>query len=177
MTRGLLFALLLLISIGWETVQAAEPLGRLFFTPAQRNRLDAGKKLYSDAIAAPIRRGPAAVTLNGVVLRSDGENTVWVNGRPTNRSTSGNVVATPTTDPTSAQVKVPGSATRKMRVGQHLDTRTGIVRESYARGSREVAVPDDNPADSPTAPAANGNVANEEQASRNSSAGRPAGQR
>lgn len=175
MTRGLFFVLLLLTAIAWRSVQAAEPMGRLFFTPAQRNSLDAGKKL-NDATAAPIRRGPAAVTLNGVVLRSDGESTVWVNGRPSNRGASANVIATPTADPSSAHVKVPGSATKKIRVGQHLDTRTGVVRESYAPRPREAAAPAKNAADSPV-PGVAGNVENEAQATRNPAAGSSAGQR
>jgi hypothetical protein len=135
MMRNLLFVLLILLA--GESSQAAEPLGRLFFTPAQRDRLDAGKRL-SDS-TGPVRRGPAAVTLNGVVLRSDGESTIWVNGEAVTGGKSADLIATPTSDPSSVRVKVPGSVSKKLRVGQHLDTRTGGVSESFALPPRASA--------------------------------------
>lgn len=142
------FTVVALGSIAWSATGFAEPLGRLFFTPEQRQRLDAGKKLQEEAaIAAPPRQGPATVTLNGVVVRSDGQSTVWVNGKPTTDKTSRDITAVPTNDPAAAKITVPGSATTKLRVGQRLDTNSGSIRENYARRPRNLAP--GNPASSP----------------------------
>lgn len=116
---------------------AAEPLGRLFFTPAQRNALDAGKRVGAPPPRAPEPRGPQEVRLNGIVTRSDGESTIWVNGRPSDLSPLPHVSVSVGTDPTSAQVRAPGvPGGRKISVGQSLDTRSGVVREAYAQGLR-----------------------------------------
>ena len=115
----------------------AEPLGRLFFTPAQRNTLDAGNQLAKPREAA--LSGPRAATLNGVVTRSDGESTVWVNGHAVSRTGSAAVNASASAaDPTAARVELPGTGGRvKLRVGQRFDRSTGKVRESYESASVE----------------------------------------
>ena len=74
---------LLLLALLPPSIHAAEPLGRLFFTPAQRNTLDAGKQLDRPKTDGPTVRGPRSLTVNGIVTRSDGESTVWVNGGAT----------------------------------------------------------------------------------------------
>jgi hypothetical protein len=125
-----------MISLGGGSVQAAETLGRLFFTPAQRASLDAANRLKTTGQTAPAKRGPAEITLNGIVVRSDGESTVWINGQPAGRGAAANVVATPSKDPSSARVSVPGSVSTELRVGQQLDTRTGAVRETFAQQPR-----------------------------------------
>ena len=110
----------------------SETLGRLFFTPEQRNALDAGKRVQGPRPSGPEIRAPRSVTLNGVVTRSDGESTVWVNGRAlTERATSG-VSATATTDSSAAKVKVGGVRNPvRIRVGQRLDVGTGKIAEPY----------------------------------------------
>jgi hypothetical protein len=131
----------------WWATHAAEPWGRLFFTPSQRATLDAGKPVAKPRTARTVRavapRGPRAVTLNGVVTRSDGESAVWVNGREAGGETGPGVSAsTSATDPTSAQIRVGGA--RKfvqLRVGQHLDPVSGKVLEPYESAvSRAAAV-------------------------------------
>jgi hypothetical protein len=68
------------------SVQA--PIGRLFFTPAERAQLDlarAQRKPPSQAAAAaqPVEATPAAqvVTYGGIVRRSDGRSMLWINNR------------------------------------------------------------------------------------------------
>ena len=135
-----LFVSFVLGTIALSATGFAEPLGRLFFTPEQRQRLDAGKRLQEEAATvAPARQGPATVTLNGIVLRSDGQSTVWVNGRPTSDKASRDITAVTTNDPAAARVTVPGSPTTKLRVGQRLDTNSGSIRENYARRPRSGA--------------------------------------
>ena len=126
------------IIAGWIIPSAgmgAELLGRLFFTPAQRNVLDTGKDAGKPTRVAPV---PQKVQLNGVVIRSDGGSTVWINGRETRgKAVSGVRASTSASDPTSAQLRVRGAKKPvRLRVGQRLDPVSGKVLESY-----ESAVP------------------------------------
>ena len=80
--RSLLLALVSLMS---TAALADDGLGKLFFSPAQRAALDAGKQINQPGSADKQARKPdtpPSVTLNGVVVRSDGERTVWINGKP-----------------------------------------------------------------------------------------------
>lgn len=120
--------------LSWGITGSAEPLGRLFFTPAQRNALDTGKQVSKPRAATAAVRAPrGALKLNGVVTRSDNETTVWVNGRTVgNEGTSPAGVAALAADPTAARVKLRGSGTPvTLRVGQSLDRSTGKVTEAY----------------------------------------------
>jgi hypothetical protein len=136
MTKALAIALTALLLLVCSTARAAdEQLGRLFFTPQQRASLDAGrrislvKKTVADKPAAP--SGPSAVELNGIITRSDGERTVWVNGKPYHdRSPQGMRVRTDPRKPASAEVRVANTrAAAQLRVGQRLDTRSGAISD------------------------------------------------
>lgn len=175
--RILLPALLIMASLAGESAQAAETLGRLFFTPAQRDSLDAGKKLKAaPGQSSAVRRGPAEVTLNGVVLRSDGESTVWVNGQSTNPGKASSIIVTPSADPSSARISVPGAVSRKMHVGQRLDTRTGVVREGFAHRPRAAASSTEGTTDRTSGTGATEQTGSEAQATTNPPASGPAGQ-
>ena len=114
-----------------SSLQAAEPLGRLFFTPAQRNSLDAGKQLEKQKNTAPTLRGPRSVTVNGIVTRSDGESTVWVNGGTTGvKRQNAAAITAKAHSASTARVQVTGT-TARLRVGQTLDRTTGKVTELY----------------------------------------------
>ena len=136
MTRGLPSFLLLLVLLAGQSTQAAESLGRLFFTPAQRNSLDAGKKLKGAAGQPPAPSGPRMTTLNGVVTRSDGESTVWVNGRAVGRNGTPSVKASASTsDPAAARLDLRDAKNPvRLKVGQRFDRSTGKVKESYEAG-------------------------------------------
>lgn len=132
-------------ALGWAEAVAAESLGRLFFTPAQRSALDGGKRIGEPRVKrAPAPRGPRELKLDGVVTRSDGESTIWVNGRAldkrpaSGRPASGISATTSSSDPAAARVKL-GSARNavQMRVGQRLERSTGKIAEPY----ESVAVP------------------------------------
>ncbi len=72
------------------TVAQVPQLGRLFSTPEQRAQLDAqryGPPPSSPALAPPAPPPPPPppappVELNGLVQRSSGRSTVWLNGTP-----------------------------------------------------------------------------------------------
>jgi hypothetical protein len=78
---------------------SAEELGRLFFTPQERQALNAKRELGAKpaVVAAVPGEGPGPVedareepesvivpepSVTGFVIRSSGNNTVWVNQRP-----------------------------------------------------------------------------------------------
>ena len=133
MTHGLWIILMIASMLPWGITNSAEPLGRLFFTPAQRTALDAGKQASKPRAATAAPREQRALKLNGVVTRSDNETTVWVNGRAVgNNGTSVPDVAASAADPAAARVKLRGMGTQvKLRVGQSLDRSTGKVTEAY----------------------------------------------
>lgn len=65
----------------------AEPieLGRLFYTPAQRTQLETARARNVTQLASPKQDQPASTPAplhyDGVVIRSDGKSTRWVDGK------------------------------------------------------------------------------------------------
>jgi len=61
----------------------ADP-GRLFYTPAQRAQLEAARARNVTQVrqAAPDTGAPPPIRYDGVVIRSDGKTTRWVDGQP-----------------------------------------------------------------------------------------------
>jgi hypothetical protein len=148
----------LLLALCAGAVQAAEPLGRLFFTPTQRATLDAGKELDKPRQATAVLPGPRTLKVDGVVTRSDGESTVWVNGAPANapRAGAAPIYAKPSGN-AGAKIRVLESES-SLRVGQTLDRRTGRVTEPYERKQAAPAVESTPATAAPPAPAASAGV-------------------
>ena len=74
-TSGLLLSAALFIATSIPAAQAGQ-LGRLFFTPEQRQRLD-----YAHARDAAADGDTSSIlTVNGIVQKNGGARTVWVNG-------------------------------------------------------------------------------------------------
>ena len=71
-----LLAAILLVSM--RSVMA-EPLGRLFFTPGERAAMERQRQPAS--IHDVEVSGDAVISLDGVVVRSSGRRTTWVNGQ------------------------------------------------------------------------------------------------
>ncbi len=74
-------SVLLLVTLGMYGASLAADPGRLFYTPDQRAQLEnarihhaTGKPGWSDSAPAPLR-------YDGVVIRSDGKTTRWVDGK------------------------------------------------------------------------------------------------
>jgi hypothetical protein len=110
----------------------ADDLGRLFFTPQERQALD--QRRASNVVverAAPVVESP--VTVNGQVTRSSGKTTTWINGvahDDTYRSR----------DP--ARVAVPrGGARVPVKVGQTLDRSQGVVKDELEGGEIRIHGP------------------------------------
>jgi hypothetical protein len=112
----------------------------------ERKALETGRQIRTPRSSqAPAVRGPREVTLNGIVTRSDGETTVWVNGRVLDKRPASGVSATTSgADPASARVTVGGDrSTVGMRVGQRFERSTGKIAEPYESiaGRTEVTTP------------------------------------
>jgi hypothetical protein len=141
--RILIAALLgLLVDIG--IARAEQPLGRLFFTPEERVRLDASRKdalanAAKPRVAAPVeatRPAPSArvLTLNGIVRRSDGETIVWVNGKPVPQRGGAARVAPGSVGADTAGLVLPESGRRvRLKVGQSVEANSAVVEEGYQR--------------------------------------------
>jgi hypothetical protein len=135
--RGLLIALAVLFS----PPAISQELGRLFFTPEQRNALDARRK-------ARIPDKPAAVTIespvtrvDGMVSRGGGKSTVWVNGEPVpdGSQPDGLRVRRSRSGTGSVTVDVGESDTRvDLKIGQSFDRATGEVRDSLEGGEVKI---------------------------------------
>ena len=126
---------------------AGAELGRLFFTPAQRAALDVARKQnirlemgneeterqQNGANAAPL---PQTVRLNGMIRRSDGNNTVWLNNKPmTSQNAAGMSFSTNRND-TKVKLQLPdGGRSLDLKVGQTAEINSGSVEESYNRRS------------------------------------------
>jgi hypothetical protein len=114
----------------------AQELGRLFFTPEQRNALDARRKArVPDKPAAQVVASPTT-RVDGYVKRSGGRSTVFVNGEPLTEGTS-QVVVDP--ERRGGRVRVPageGSARVDLRPGEVVDRGTGQVRDVLGEGGR-----------------------------------------
>jgi len=117
---------LLIVAVGAPVPAAAdENLGRLFFTPQQRQDLDRRRQanIQDSATSADNR-----VTVNGQVSRSLGKTTVWINGVPQENTRKPR-------DP--AQVTLPageGGAPVSLKIGQTLDKVRGEIRDELGEG-------------------------------------------
>jgi len=141
--RALWIMCLLAAALCRNTTWAAETLGRLFFTPAQRHTFDSGKQLPDSPKAAAA--GPQTAKLNGVVTRSDGETTVWINGHAIGKKDPPIAASASAADPAAARVELPGSRTAvRLKVGQRYVRSTGRVIESYQqrRQGSDLPAPD-----------------------------------
>ena len=110
----------LMALVGWLIMAdgfAAQPVGRLFYTPQQRLQIDRQHK----SLAAPRVHDVVKNThYNGYVMRSDGVNTMWVDGKT--RFVDHAVQH-------SGQLELP--AMPALKPGQAFDSRTGRILEPY----------------------------------------------
>lgn len=102
---------------------AADGLGRLFFSPAERSELDRLK-------ASPVIEQQAArVTVNGIVKSSSGRSVVWVNGVPHEAAAKGGAAIVRGSGGTAATVVAePGKPPVKVKVGETVTLAPGAAR-------------------------------------------------
>lgn len=78
--RAVLLACLCLLGAGPACAQ--EQLGRLFFTPERRIALERQRQLNIREAEAQVVEVGATLSVSGVVQRSGGRSTTWVNNTP-----------------------------------------------------------------------------------------------
>lgn len=117
---------------------AEEALGRLFYTPEQRARMDVARqhersiKIDEEESAPP----PVNIHLNGIITRSDGRSTVWINNKVQSgeAAAQGVVVGGKGTRSGEVGVTIPGvRGNVPLKVGQSIDVTSGQVEEIYRR--------------------------------------------
>lgn len=141
--RALFGGLALALVLPAAPATAAE-LGRLFYAPAQRSSLDVARAKRArttvgteESSAAPAPPTPEVVTYSGMVRRSDGKTTVWVN----NRALTGKEAAG---EPTIGRIRPDGSLVVQspqtersvsLKVGQRAELTSGTIKEGYLRAA------------------------------------------
>jgi len=143
---------------------AQEPLGRLFFTPAQRASLDVARSqrartaLATEKTEQEATPVPQTITYSGVLRRSDGKTTVWINNQPVHdRESAGAATIVGRVRPDgSVTLQVPQSGRSViLKPGQSVELLSGAVEEGYSR-KLDVPRPEPKPAAKPAAkPTAN----------------------
>ena len=134
----------LIAFLAWP-VQAAEPLGKLFTTPAERSVLDKlrqnshGQLLEQappaaeEGVATPAPALQPQLSVQGYVRRSDGvRGTVWVNQQPLQERSEHNHVQVGSLPKDSSRVPltIPGTGSQvKLKAGQAYDANTGQISE------------------------------------------------
>lgn len=103
--------------------EAPQPLGRLFMTPEWRSHLDRQRQLNIQE-ARSLEGG--TMRLDGVVVRSSGKSTVWVNSRPQSGDArdTGVVTGVSRRQPGSATLTAGSEPPADMKVGSTLDRAT-----------------------------------------------------
>ncbi len=119
---------LILACLGAPAAAAAEELGRLFFTPQQRQDLDRRRASNRAEEEAPqIKEGP--LKLEGHVQRSSGRTATWINGVPQYDSHASRDPARLTLVPNEGE---PGVS---LKVGQVYERTSGVVRDNLNGGA------------------------------------------
>ena len=135
--RGICFfysLALMLACLATPAAAAAEELGRLFFTPQQRQDLDRRRATNRVEEETPqIKEGP--LTLEGHVQRSSGNAVTWVNGIPQYDSRASHDPARVTVVPNEGE---PGVS---LKVGQIYERNSGEVRDLLNGGTITVGKP------------------------------------
>jgi len=148
----LLSGLLTVLQTG--AVRAASPddeFGRFFTTPKQRERLDELRDTASDVVinvnedelkfdddVKTVKQQHDELTLRGVVSRTDGKNTAWIND---SNSYEGDVAADITKveehdiNSDGVEVKLPGDKKKiHLKVGEAYDTSAGKTDDIIPAG-------------------------------------------
>lgn len=104
---------------------AAENLGRLFFTPQQRQDLDRRRQANIQESTVTVN---SSLTVEGQVSRSQGKSTVWINGVPQESSRR---------PPDPTRVAIPmgeGETSVSVKIGQTLDKVRGRIKDPIEDG-------------------------------------------
>jgi len=137
---ALLVAFAAISSLSW-----GEPIGRLFFTPDERTNLDrarlTGGNTEQDSATEPQQE---TLTLNGIVKRSSGKTTEWINHTVQNESNfppGSKMQISKSRLPNFPVLVQKSGKTVSLKVGQTLNIDSGEIRENYQLPSDKEAMP------------------------------------
>lgn len=104
-------------------------IGRLFYSPDERAMLDQMRNSNGGKTASPTEQ----FTLNGIVRRSSGKSTTWINQLPQreNETPQGVAVQPGAASRSSAQLLLPSGKWVNLKAGQTFDATKGKTREGY----------------------------------------------
>ncbi len=134
---GLLVAVILFASDA-----GAQALGRLFSTPAERGVLDALRRESAHAAPAETEKEPARITplltVNGLVGRERGPDSVWINGERVSRGESTSEgFRVRREEGARVRVILPrDEGSIRLKAGQNVDLATGSIRDAYEKEPR-----------------------------------------
>ena len=129
-------ACILLLAAGLSSpASAAEPLGRLFFSPEERQAFDRRREFKAEEkpetpvpeASAPEIPADPTLTINGIVTRSSGKRTVWINGvaRNENENPGGVAIVTNRKSPGEVVVELNDKQSARANVGDTVNRNTG----------------------------------------------------
>lgn len=119
------------------TAEAAEPLGRLFFTPEQRAQLDQLRIRKVVSVQTKEEPPPEVISYDGIVRRSDGKATVWVNNKALSESDVRDASSLVGRIERDGRILVQtnqgtGTPALRLKVGQSAELLSGRVDERFA---------------------------------------------
>lgn len=133
-TPAHLMAFLATLLAGQVQAQANPlPLGRLFFSPEDRVQLERQRQLQVQE-SRSLEAG--TIRLDGIVLRSSGKSTVWVNNQDTREI--GVITSTSHKNPGQASLATGNEAPTDLKVGVTLDRNTRETSGGLAAGEVRV---------------------------------------
>ena len=124
--------LALLLASGPSAALAAAdtaPLGKLFLTPERRQALERQRQFNLREAEAG---GGDVVRLDGVVQRSNGRSSVWINQRMQSEQDKARVERK---TPAEAELKLENEATTRLRVGESINRSTQERKDVVAPGA------------------------------------------
>jgi hypothetical protein len=140
---GMLLMLAAALAVSTPAAAQQDAMGRLFFTPAQRSSLDVARSQRARATLAterteeqPAEPQEQTISYGGMVRRSDGKSTVWINGRPVTEqeAAAGATVVGRVGADGSVSLQVPQSGRSvQLKPGQSLELLSGTIEEAYSR--------------------------------------------
>jgi hypothetical protein len=120
---------------GATTTATAPPLGRLFLTPEKRQALERQRQL---SLQETESSDSDTVQLDGIVQRSSGRHSVWINQRMQSDSEPGLRPHIDRRNPGSAEFKPGNGSSTRLRVGETLNRSTQEQHDVVPEGAVNV---------------------------------------
>lgn len=140
MRRAALLCACLLLAAIPARAQQPQPLGRLFFTPEQREAFDARRRArVPDNKPAAVVASPTT-RVDGYVKRSSGKSTLWLDGYAVRDGNQPEGLRVRGSRDPSRVTLIVGEDRRafELRVGETLDRGTGEIKDPLGGGEIRV---------------------------------------